>query len=72
MAIHLKAARVNANLTQEETVALLRERGCKISKNTLISYEAYRTKPDIETAKMLAELYGRTVDEIIFFPEDCV
>ena len=71
MAIHLRAARVNAKLTQEETVARLREMGCKISKNTLISYEMYRTKPDIETAKMMAELYGRTVDEIIFFPEDC-
>ena len=71
MAIHLRAARVNAKLTQEETVVRLREMGCKISKNTLISYEMYRTKPDIETAKMMAELYGRTVDEIIFFPEDC-
>ena len=71
MAIHLRAARVNAGFTQEEVVQELRRRGFKISKNTLISYEQYRTKPDIELAKALAALYGVTVDDIIFFPEDC-
>lgn len=71
MAMHLKAARVNAGYTQEEAVQELRRRGFKISKNTLISYELYRTKPDIETAKVLAALYGVTVDDIIFYPEDC-
>lgn len=71
MAVHLKAARVNAGYTQEEVVIELRKRGIKISKNTLISYELYRTKPDIETAKAMAELYRTTVDNIIFFPEDC-
>lgn len=69
MAIHLKAARVNAGYTQEEVVDALRKKGCKISKNTLISYEAYRTMPDIETALNLAELYGMSVDNIIFFAE---
>lgn len=62
MAIQLKAARVNANFTQEEAA---KEAG--ISKNTLASYEAYKTKPDIETAKRLADLYGMTVDDIIFY-----
>lgn len=71
MAIHLRAARVNAGYTQMEVVLELRKRGCKISKNTLSSYEQYKTKPDIDTAKMLAELYGTSVDNIIFFPEDC-
>lgn len=61
MAIHLKAARVNAGLTQEMVVERL-----GINKNTLISYEKYRTMPDIETAKKLAELYGTTVDNIIW------
>ena len=69
MAIHLKAARVNAGYTQEEVVEELRKQGCKISKNTIISYEAYRTIPDIETAVRLARLYRMSVDDIIFFTE---
>ena len=67
MAISLKAARVNAGLTQDETVDELRKMGHKITKNTLISYEKYRTKPDIHMAKAMAELYHRSVDDIIFF-----
>lgn len=67
MAIRLRAARVNADLTQLEVISNLRERGIRISKNTLASYEKYRTKPDIETAKALASLYGMTVDDIIFY-----
>lgn len=64
---HLKAARVNAGLTQTEAVEKLKESGVKITKNTLASYESYRTKPDIETAVALAKLYGLTVNDIIFF-----
>lgn len=71
MAIHLDAARRNARLTQMEVVAELRKRGYKISKNTLSSYEAYKTKPNIDVAKALADIYGMSVDNIIFFPEDC-
>ena len=71
MAIHLKAARINAGLTQSEVVKELRRRGYKISKNTLSSYEAYRTKPDIGVAKAMADMYGMSVDNIIFYPEDC-
>ena len=49
MAIQLKAARVNANLTQEEVAKILNK-----SKNTIVNYEAYKSKPDIETAKKMA------------------
>lgn len=66
MAITLKAARVNANLTQAEVVERL-----KISKNTLMSYEKYRTIPSIAMAQKFAELYGMNVDDIIFLPNDC-
>ena len=69
MALHLKAARVNAGLTQDAAVQEMRKRGCKISKNTLINYEKYRTKPDIDTAQALAALYGKSVDDIIFFAQ---
>lgn len=61
MAIHLKAARVNAGLTQEEVAERLGK-----SKNTIVNYELYRSKPDIETAQKLAELYGMSVDNIIW------
>ena len=64
MAIHLKAARVNAGYTQEKAAEVL-----GISKNTLMNYEQYRTVPDIQTAQKLAELYKLTVDDIIFFAE---
>lgn len=62
MPIHLKAARVNANLTQEEAAKAI-----GTSKQTIANYELYRTKPDIETAKKMAKLYGLTVDDIIFY-----
>ena len=66
MKISLKAARVNAGLTQNEVVKTL-----KISKNTLVSYEKYRTSPDINTAKALASLYKLAVTDLIFLPDDC-
>ena len=62
MAMHLKAARVNAGYTQKNAAEKL-----NISKGTLANYEKYRTKPDIEMSKKIAELYGLTVDDIIFF-----
>ena len=64
MKIHLKAARVNAGLTQDQVA---KELG--VSKGTIINYELYRTKPDVDTGKALAKLYGMSVDDIIFFEE---
>ena len=62
MAITLKAARVNADMTQLEVATAL-----GISKNTLSNYENYKTVPDIEMSKKIAALYGFTVNDIIFF-----
>lgn len=62
MAIHLRAARVNAGFTQAKAAEAL-----KISKNTLANYESYRSTPDIKMAQKIAKLYGVTVDNIIFF-----
>jgi DNA-binding XRE family transcriptional regulator len=61
MAIQLKAARVNANLTQEAAAKEL-----KISKNSIINYETYKSKPSVELAKKIALLYGMKVDDIIW------
>ena len=66
MKISLKAARVNAGLTQDEVIKEL-----KISKNTLVSYEKYRTSPDINVAKNIARLYKVAVTDLIFLPNDC-
>lgn len=62
MAITLKAARVNAEMTQAEAAKAL-----GISKNTLLNYEKYKTIPDIEKSKQMAKLYGCTVNDLIFF-----
>lgn len=59
MAIQLKAARVNADLTQEQVSKKL-----KISKNSIVSYESYKRKPSVELAEKFAKLYGMKVDDI--------
>lgn len=64
MAITLKAARVNAEMTQAEAAKAL-----GISKNTLLNYEKYKTIPDIEKSKQMAKLYGCTVNDLIFFKQ---
>ena len=66
MAIKLRTARVDMGLTLEEAAKKL-----GITKNTLISYEKYRTIPDIRLGRAIAELYGKSVNDLIFLPEDC-
>ena len=61
MAISIKAARVNAGFTQTEVA----ERVGK-TKNTIANYESYPSTPDIKTAQALADLFGMTVDDIIW------
>ena len=58
----MRAARVNAKLTQIEAAKAL-----YISKNTLCNYESGKTIPGIDVAKRMAALYGLTVDDIKFF-----
>ena len=64
MEITIKAARVNAGLTQ---TAAARKAG--ISRTTLQNYENYETIPDIKTAKRLASIYGVSINDIKFYPE---
>ena len=64
MAMTPKAARVNVGLNQIEAAEAL-----NISKNTLSNYEKYKTTPDIELAKRMAELYRCSVNDIIFFKQ---
>lgn len=66
MKIKLNAARVNAGLTQEDVAKRLGK-----SKNTIVSWEKGKSSPDIETGKALAKLYGVSVNDLIFLPNDC-
>ena len=66
MKITLRAARVNAGLTLEVAAKQL-----GIAKNTLISYEKYRTIPDMAMGTAMASLYGLSVDNLIFLPANC-
>lgn len=61
MALLLKAARINAEKTQEETANFLGK-----TKMTIRSYENYKSKPDVETAQKIAEFYGLSVDDIVW------
>ena len=66
MKLTLKAARVNRGLTQAEVARKVRK-----SKNTIVNYESGKRSPDMVTGKALAELYGCSVDDLIFLPTDC-
>ena len=61
MTILLKAARINAGKTQEETGLYVGK-----TKATIRSYESYKSKPDVETAQKIAEFYGMSVNDIVW------
>ena len=60
--ISLAAARVNANLTQEEAAKAL-----KVGKQTIVSWEKGKTEPRVEQARQMSALYGIPLDNI-FLP----
>lgn len=59
MPISIKAARVNAGLTQDAVGEAL-----GTSKTTYANYENYRTSPPITTAEKIAALFGLNVNDI--------
>lgn len=59
--ISLKAARVNADLSQKEAAKLL-----GVSTSTLQNYEAGSTMPDILMSRKIEEVYRFPVDFIFF------
>lgn len=61
--ISLAAARVNANMTQQQVAEIL-----KISKVTLVSWEKGKTKIPFNALLNLCELYSVPVD-LIFVPD---
>lgn len=65
MAITLKAARVNAGLSQKQAAERL-----NVTKDTLRSWEKGRTFPTIEKIQMIEKLYSITYADIIFLPRE--
>lgn len=57
--ISLAAARVNAELTQQDVADKLH-----VSKQTIINWEKGKSEPSASQADMLSELYN--------FPRDCI
>lgn len=63
MAITLKAARINKNLTQAEAAKML-----GISEKTLANYEKGISFPDIPVLKRIEDLYETSYSDLIFLP----
>ena len=61
--ISLAAARVNAEMTQEEVAQKMH-----ISKTTLVKWEKGLTEPSFASLNMLCNMYGIHVDNI-FLPK---
>ena len=64
MAMSIKAARVNANLTQDYVCEELKKRGYTTAVSTLVSWKRNRTFPTVQVFKTLCEIYGCTMDDI--------
>ena len=63
--ITLKAARVNACLSQKEVADFL-----KVSNKTICSWEKGETFPSAEKIDALCKLYGISYDNLNFLPND--
>lgn len=65
--VTLKAARINAGLTQKEAAKLL-----LVSEDTVSNYERGKCFPDVPVIKRIEQAYGIPYDRIIFCPENTV
>ena len=63
--ISLKAARVNAGLSQAEAAKKL-----GIDRTTLQKYESSKSLPDVLMAQKISALYAIPTDHIIFLPKN--
>lgn len=64
MAITLRAARVNSNLSQAKAAEML-----GVSKATLANYENGKTTPNTKVITLIEKSYGLSYDNIIFMPK---
>lgn len=63
--ISLASARVNAKLSQKEVCEAM-----KISNTTLSNWENGKTVPSITHVNELCELYGVSIDNLNFLPNN--
>lgn len=63
--ISLKAARVNANLSQKDAA-----RELNVSNKTLTNWENGKSFPSAEKIDALCKLYNLSYDNIIFLPHN--
>lgn len=67
MAITLKAARINANLTQAQAAEMI-----NVDEDTLRSWEQRKTYPNVPQIKKIEEAYGVSYNDIIFLDDTSV
>lgn len=65
MAVTLKSARVNKNLTQVEAAKLI-----GVTVDTLSNYERGKSYPDVPIIQRMEDVYGVSYSDIIFLPKD--
>lgn len=64
--MHLKAARVNAGLTQVQVIELYnRKYKANLAQSTLVSWEQEKTFPTVPQFKALCNIYGVSMNDII-------
>ena len=67
MAISLRAARVDANLTQEQAAEAI-----GVRQNTISRWELGTSVPSGKYIPKICEVYGKHYDDIIFLRSDFV
>ena len=65
MRMSLKAARVNAKLTQAQAAEKI-----GVSPDVISNWERFITYPDVSQLPKIEKAYGITYDDIIFLPEN--
>lgn len=64
--MHLKAARVNAGLTQAQVIELYNKKyKANLAQSTLVSWEQEKTFPTVPQFKALCNIYGVSMNDII-------
>lgn len=61
--ITLKAARVNANLTQTEAAKRI-----GVTRDTISNWETGKSSPNVRMVKVIEKVYGVPYDSLIFLP----
>lgn len=64
MKVNLKAARINANLSQTDAASAL-----GVAPETLANWEKGKSFPNVPQISRIEEIYRVKYDDIIFLPE---